>query len=229
MDIDGLGDRLVNQMIDQGLISNVADLYALGTDQIESLDRVGAKSAANLHRAIEVSRDGNMARLLYALGISQVGETTARSLAQHFGSMQALIAAETDELEAIDDIGPIVAQHVHDFFADQRNLALINRLRELGVRQPFEMPKQDADSPLELPLVGQTFVLTGKLTRFTRDQAAERLMALGARVSGSVSKKTTAVIAGEAAGSKRAKAESLGVPVWTEEDLAVLLGDSEPK
>lgn len=227
MDIDGLGDRLVSQMIDQGLIGNVADLYDLDEEQIASLERMGEKSAANLYRAIDHSKQASMARLLFALGIREVGETTARSLAGHYRSMGPLIEAQPDELEAIDDIGPIMARHVHEFFADERNLALIERLRQSGVTTPFEAPEAVDESPTALPLAGQTYVLTGKLTEFTRDQASERLIALGARVSSSVSKNTTAVICGEAAGSKRTRAETLGIPIWNEQELAALLIECE--
>jgi DNA ligase (NAD+) len=218
MDIEGLGDKLVEQLVDLKLVDDVAGLYALDAERLAGLERMGEKSAANLIAALEKSKHTTLDRFLYALGIREVGEATARTLAQAFGDLDALMGASAQELESIRDIGPVVAQHIVHFFEQAHNRDVIRRLLKAGISWPAV--KRARRQPLE----GNTYVLTGTLGSMTRDQAREQLQALGATVSGSVSGKTTAVIAGEKAGSKLAKAEKLGIPVLSEHDLLALLG-----
>jgi len=219
MDIEGLGDKLVEQLVDQKLVSDIAGLYALDADALAGLERMGEKSAANVIAALDKSKQTTLERFLYALGIREVGEATARALAQAFGELDALMGASAEELEAVRDIGPVVAQHIVHFFEQAHNRDVIRRLLEAGIRWPAV--KRARRQPLE----GHTYVLTGTLSSMTRDQAKQELQALGAGVAGSVSGKTTAVIAGEKAGSKLAKAEKLGIPVLSEHDLLALLGE----
>ncbi len=214
MDIEGLGDKLVDQLVEAGLIHSVSDLYHLSHDQLSALDRMGGKSAANLLKALEDSKQPPLDRLLYALGIREVGEVTARSLAIHFGSMDALIDASEEALTEVADVGPVVASHVAAFFQQENNLQVIRALKDAGVAwQALEA------SGAEQPLAGQTWVLTGSLS-VPRIQIKNQLEALGAKVSGSVSGKTSVVLAGEAAGSKLTKAQKLGVKVISEAELA---------
>jgi DNA ligase (NAD+) len=217
MDIEGLGDRLVEQLVEQGLIEDVAGLYDLDAAAIAGLERMGEKSAQNLIRALGKSKNTTLERFLYALGIREVGEATARNLAQAFGDLDPLMRADTAALEAIRDIGPVVAQHIVNFFQQPHNREVIDKLRRAGIKWPV------VHVSTHQPLQGKTYVLTGGLAQMTREEATARLQALGARVSGSVSKNTTAVIAGEKAGSKLDKAERLGVPVLSEPDLIELL------
>ncbi len=221
MDIEGLGDKVVAQLVERGLVRSPADLYGLGAADFEALERMGEKSAANVLAALERSKQTTLPRLLYALGIREVGEATALALARHFGDLDALIEAarsHPEQIEQVPDVGPVVAAHVHAFFAAPEHRALIGRLRDAGVTwAPFTARAAD------LPLAGQTFVLTGTLAGMTREQAQEALTALGARVSGSVSKKTRYVVAGEAPGSKLEKAQALGIPVLDEAGLRQLL------
>lgn len=219
MDIEGLGDRLIEMLVDEGMVSTVADLYRLTKFQIASLERMGDKSAANLTAAIDRSREPVLWRFLYALGIREVGEATAKGLAAHFGTLEAISEADEETLQTVPDVGPIVAGHIRSFFDQPHNQETLAALKEAGVTWQEEQVLP-AD---EQPLNGQTWVLTGTLSGMTRDQAKEKLEQLGARVAGSVSKKTACVVAGEAAGSKLAKAEQLGVPVLDEEGLANLL------
>ena len=213
MDIEGLGDKLVDQLVEQGLVHTVADLYLLKHEQIASMERMGGKSAVNLLKALEASRKPGLDRLLYALGIREVGEVTARSLAAHFGSMEALQSASEEDLIEVSDVGPIVASHVAAFFQQEKNLRVIQALKGAGVEwQALE----ELDG--EQPLAGETWVLTGALT-MPRIQAKNLLESLGAKVSGSVSGKTSTLLAGEAAGSKLTKAEKLGVKVISESDF----------
>ena len=217
MDIEGLGDKLVDQLVEQGMVSTVADLYHLTHEQIASMDRMGGKSAENLLKALEGSKKPPFDRLLYALGIREVGEVTARALALHFGSMQALQAATEEELTEVPDVGPVVASHVAAFFQQEKNIRVIQALQDAGVDwQPLEKTEG------EQPLAGQTWVLTGALS-MPRIQAKSLLESLGAKVSGSVSAKTSTVLAGEAAGSKLAKAQKLGVRVISESDFVEYL------
>jgi DNA ligase (NAD+) len=218
MNIDGLGDKLVEQFFAAGLIKHVDDLYRLQSSQIAALERMGDKSADNVIAAIEKSKVTTLERFIYALGIREVGESTAKVLAKHFGTLEALQTASEATLQLVPDVGPVVAANIAKFFAETHNLATIQQLRELGVQW-----QNYAAQPAEaLPLAGKTYVITGTLTR-GRDEIKDALEALGAKVSGSVSKKTTALIAGENAGSKLEKAESLGVLVLDEMGLQALL------
>ncbi len=222
MDVDGLGDKLVEQLVDEGLIHDVADLYALTAAQIAGLERMGDKSAANLVAALEKSKETTLERFLYALGIREVGESTARTLAKHFGTLERIEKATEEELLKVADVGPVVAHHIHTFFRQAHNIEVIEKLLRAGVH----WPNVEIAPAGEQPLAGQTFVLTGTLESMSRDEAKEKLQALGAKVSGSVSKKTSVVVAGAEAGSKLAKAESLGIEVWDEQRLLSLLADN---
>jgi DNA ligase (NAD+) len=222
MDVEGLGEKLVIQLDENGLVEDVADLFTLEADQVAALDRMGDKSAANLIEALEKSKHTTLSRFLYALGIREVGEATAHTLAAHFGSLDALMGAEEENLQQIPDIGPVVAAHIHAFFAERHNRDVIDKLLDAGVSWPAEQVMADAGQPL----ADQTFVLTGALETLTRDEAKSRLQALGAKVAGSVSRKTSAVVAGSDPGSKLTKAEQLGVPVLDEDALLrILEGD----
>jgi DNA ligase (NAD+) len=220
MDIDGLGDKLVEQLVDGGLLETVADLYGLEHATLESLERMGEKSAGKLLAALEASKETTLARFIYALGIRGVGEATARALAAHFGSYEALAAATEEALLAVDDVGPVIADHLRQFFDDDASQAVVRELRRAGVHWTEAGPASAVAAPLE----GQSWVLTGKLEAMSRDDAAAALEALGARVSGSVSTKTHRLVAGPGAGSKLAKAESLAVPVLDEAGFLRLLG-----
>jgi DNA ligase (NAD+) len=217
MDIEGLGDKLVEQLVDQKLIDDVAGLYGLDADTLAGLERMGQKSAANLVAALEKSKETTLDRFLYALGIREVGDATARSLARELGELDALMNATVEQLEAIRDIGPIVARHIVHFFGEAHNRKVIEKLLSAGINWPA------VERAVHQPLQGNTYVITGTLSAMTREEAKEALQALGAKVSGSVSKKTTALIAGEKAGSKLTKAETLGVEVLSEKDLMKLL------
>jgi len=212
MDIDGLGDKLVEQLVDEGLVREVADLFSLQHNDVAKLERMGEKSAANLLAAIKTSKNTSLPRFLFALGIREVGQTTARNLASHFGRLEAIERADLESLQTVPDVGPIVAHFVADFFQQANNQTAIEALREAGVT----WAEGQAVSQDQLPLRGKTFVLTGSLELMTRDEAKEQLLALGAKVAGSVSKKTNYVVAGPGAGSKLSKAESLGIPVMDE-------------
>ncbi|POP53324.1 NAD-dependent DNA ligase LigA [Zhongshania marina] len=214
MDIDGLGDKLVEQFVDAGLIETIADLYLLTVDQIANLERMGQKSAENLIAALDKSRVTTLPRFLYSLGIREVGEATALNLARHFGGLPELMAATEEMLIEVEDVGPIVASHIHAFFATEFNRDVVQQLCDRGVNWPAAQ-KQGG----EQPLAGQTWVLTGNLEAMTRSEAKEKLQALGAKVAGSVSAKTDCVAAGASAGSKLAKAEALGVKVIDEQGL----------
>jgi len=219
MDIDGLGTKLVDQLVDKKLVRNVSDLYKLTVEQLEKLERMGKKSAQNIINALEASKTPSLERFIYALGIREVGEATAKSLVRHFGSFNAIKQADCESLQMVEDVGPIVASHIVNFFRQKHNLEVIDALFAAGVKPREPAIKNDA----ELPLKGHTYVLTGSLEHLTRNEAKQKLEALGAKVSGSVSKKTTAVFAGEKAGSKLTKAQELNVPVLNEQDLLALL------
>ena len=221
MDIEGLGDKLVDQLVDSGLVQTPADLYRLDMDAVASLERMGEKSALNLLGAIERSKRTTLARFIYALGIRNVGEATAKDLAQHFGSLDNLLAAGAESLQQVRDVGPVVAQSIVDFLAEAHNREVIAQLRASDVHWPEHEQRQVA----ELPFSGKTFVLTGTLDSMARDEAKEKLEALGAKVSGSVSKKTDYVVAGAEAGSKLDKARELGVAVLNEQQLLALLNE----
>jgi DNA ligase (NAD+) len=219
MDIEGLGDKLVEQLVDESLIDHIDDLYHLSIEQLAALERMGEKSAENLVNALEKSKTTTLPRFVYALGIREVGEATAQNLALHFGKLDKLMQADEETLQTVQDVGPVVAQHVATFFKQKHNREIIGRLQQAGVH----WPKIEIVRPDKLPLAGRIYVLTGTLSGMTRDEAKQKLQALGAKVAGSVSKNTTAVIAGENAGSKLSKAEELGVEVLSEGDLNKLL------
>ena len=219
LDIEGLGDKLIEQLIDQELISDPADLFVLSVDTIAGLERMGEKSAHNLVAALTRSRQTTLARFLYALGIREVGEATARALARQFGNLNGIQAATEEALQETPDIGPIVARHVFTFMRQPHNREVIAKLQAAGLAWPESEPMP---APQDLPLGGKTFVLTGALTQ-PRALVKERLQALGAKVSGSVSKKTDYLIAGEDAGSKLSKAQALGVGVLDERGLEELI------
>ncbi len=219
LDIDGLGDRIIEQLVERELIEHVDQLFSLSAEQLAGLDRMAEKSARNLVDALERSKQTSLDRFIYALGIREVGEATARALAAHFGSLDRLMAASEDELVDVPDVGPVVAHSIRTFFDQPHNREVIEALRKAGVTWK-EGPPADAG---ERPLAGRTYVLTGTLDSMTREEAGERLRTLGAKVSGSVSKKTTAVIAGASPGSKADKARELDVPVLDETALTELL------
>ena len=211
LDIDGLGEKLIEQLVDQEWVKTPADLFHLSVEQLKSLPRMGEKSATNLVNALEKAKQTTLARFIYALGIREVGEATAANVANHFGTLQALQDADQAALEAVNDVGPVVAAHIHTFFRQPHNLETLQALIEAGITWQ-ESEVTQGPTPLE----GQTWVLTGAMESMTRDEGKARLQALGAKVAGSVSKKTTCLVAGEAAGSKLTKAEQLGVEVIDE-------------
>jgi len=222
MDVDGLGDKLVEQLVDKDWVKSPADLYELKAPVVASLPRMGMKSAQNLVDAIAKTRETTLPRFIYALGIREVGEATANNLARHFGTFEDVQKADLEALQEVDDVGQVVAKHIIAFFREPHNQVVVAKLREW-----ISFPEGKAVGPKSDELAGQTFVLTGTLTEMTRDEAKKALEALGAKVSGSVSKKTSAVFAGDNAGSKLAKAESLGVPVKTERDLINLINGNK--
>ena len=212
MDIDGLGDKLVELLVDAGSIYSVADLFELKVDQLLGLERMANKSATNLTAAITASKETTLAKFLYSLGIREVGEATAQTLANNFGSLEAVIEADAEQLLDVDDIGPVVAKHIVNFFSNPDNLSIIQALRESGVN----WADIDQNAQASQPLKGQTWVLTGGMEIMSRAEAKDRLQALGAKVAGSVSAKTSQVVAGPGAGSKLTKAQSLDIPVLDE-------------
>ena len=214
MDIDGMGEALVEQLVDRGLVGSVADIYSLTAEQLQDLDRMGAKSAARIVAGIEASRSRPLPRLIPGLGIAFVGERTAQLLAEHLGTMDALMAATAEQLQSIPEVGPKVSESILRFFAEPHNLALIERLKAERLVMSHEIRR-----PATGPLAGKTFVLTGALPALSRERASELIEAAGGKVTGSVSKKTSVVVAGSGAGSKLEKATQLGVPVWDEETL----------
>jgi DNA ligase (NAD+) len=217
MDIEGLGAKLVDQLVERNLVRDVADLYELRREQVAGLERMGDKSAENLLAALKRSKDTTLARFLFALGIREVGEATAHALAQHFGKLDAIVAADDEALQKVPDIGPVVARQVAAFFHEQHNRDVLAKLRAAGVR-----PKAERRVAVS-PLAGKTFVLTGTLTSMTRDEAKERLQGLGAKVAGSVSAKTDYVVAGAAAGSKLDKARGLNVTMMDEKQFLEMI------
>ena len=243
MDIEGLGERLIMALVEFDYVRTVADLYTLEIDDFVEMKRradegepapakaagtvpetakagkIATRWADNLVTAIRASKDTTLERVLYALGIRDVGESTAKTLARHFGALQPLMDADEAMLKQVPDVGPVVAARIAHFFAQPHNREVIAALQAAGVHWPEGAPKRSADGPLS----GKTVVLTGGLASMSRDEAGDRLEALGAKVSGSVSKKTSLVIAGEAAGSKLAKAQELGVEIWDEAKLLAFL------
>jgi DNA ligase (NAD+) len=218
LDIDGLGEKIVEQLVERDLVRSPADLYELRVEVLEGLERMAEKSAQKLAAAIERSKETTLPRFLFALGIRDVGEATALALAQYFGTLERLAAASAAEIEQVPDVGPVVASHVAAFFASEEHRAVIARLRRDGVHWP-----QMAAASATLPLAGATVVITGTLASMSREEATERLIGLGAKVSGSVSKKTTYLVAGADPGSKLRKAESAGVTVLDEAGFLRLL------
>ena len=222
MDIDGLGEKLIDGLVERELVHSPADLYHLKHLQLSKMERMGDKSASNVLNSIEASKQTELPRFIYALGIREVGEATARALAMHFGSLEAVQAADDEALQQTPDVGPVVARYILSFFQQAHNLEVIQALREAGVHWPdIEVSEQAT------PLDGQTWVLTGTLEQLTRNEAKQRLQNLGAKVAGSVSKKTSFVVAGAAAGSKLEKAESLGIEVLDEQQLLDQLAELE--
>lgn len=223
LDVDGMGDKIIDQLVEKEYIDNPADLFTLSAGKLTGLDRMGPKSAQNVINALEKAKQTTFARFLYALGIREVGEATAAGLAAHFGTLEALMAASVEQLQQVPDVGIVVATHVHNFFLEQRNRDVIEQLiHNAGISwpDPVVVKPEEIDSPF----AGKTVVLTGSLSQMSRDDAKARLAALGAKVSGSVSKKTDLVIAGEAAGSKLQKAQELGIEVIDEAEMLRLLG-----
>ena len=221
MDIEGLGDKLVEQLVERGMVGDPADLYGLEADALESLERMGSKSAANLIDALNASKHTTFARFIYSLGIREVGETTAANLANHFRRLDALSGASEEALNEVPDVGPIVASRIRNFFDDAHNQEVVGRLIAQGIHWPTPA------KPAQAPLAGQTWVLTGTLAAMTRNEAKARLVKLGARVAGSVSASTTRVVAGPGAGSKAAKAAELAIPVMDEAGFVALLTEHE--
>jgi len=219
LDVEGLGQKLVDQLVTQDLIHNPADLFRLTVDQLSGLERMGQKSAENLVISLQKSRGTTLPRFLFALGIPEVGEATARSLAHHFGELDPILITTVEELQQVEDVGPIVANHIATFFQQPHNREVVQQLRDEGVHwEPVEQ-----HSPVQQPLLGHNYVVTGTLSQMKRTEVKEQLQALGAKVTGSVSGKTTALICGADPGSKRTKAASLGVPIMDEEALLLLL------
>ncbi|EOC0266207.1 NAD-dependent DNA ligase LigA [Cronobacter dublinensis] len=224
MDVDGMGDKIIDQLVEKEYVHTPADLFRLTAGKLTGLDRMGPKSAQNVVNALENAKETTFARFLYALGIREVGEATAAGLAAHFGTLEALINASIDDLQNVPDIGIVVATHVFNFFEEESNRAVIRDLTEnVGIHWPA--PQVVKAEEIDSPFAGKTVVLTGTLSQMSRDDAKARLAALGAKVSGSVSKKTDLLIAGEAAGSKLAKAQELGIEVIDEAEMLRLLGE----
>jgi len=224
MDVDGLGDKLVEQLVDTGQVKTLADLYHLRLETLSGMDRMADKSAVNLLDALEKSKNTSLGRFVFSLGIRHVGEATAKELARHFGQLDAITVASEDALLQVADVGPVVAHSIRSFFDQPHNREVVQALRDAGVT----WPEGDALAPTEMPLAGITVVLTGTLQSMGRDEAKEKLEALGAKVAGSVSKKTHYVVAGAEAGSKLDKALALAVPVLDDAGLAVLLTGEKP-
>lgn len=226
MNIDGLGPRVLNQMYDKKLVKDVADLYQLTEAQLLTLDKIKEKSADNLLRAIDASRENSLERLLFGLGIRHVGAKAAKILAENFGEMEQLAHAEKDAIIALDTMGEIIADSVVTYFANHEVHELIAELKNAGVNMTYKGPRLQDVAQIESPFSGKTIVLTGKLTHFTREEAKERIEALGGKVTGSVSKKTDIVVAGEEAGSKLTKAQNLGVEIWDEAQMVTAIEGS---
>ncbi|MFE8114885.1 NAD-dependent DNA ligase LigA [Brenneria goodwinii] len=226
LDVDGLGDKIIDQLVEKEYVKTPADLFRLSAGILTGLDRMGPKSAQNLANALEKAKNTTLARFLYALGIRDVGEATAANLAAHFGSLDALFAADEEALQEVSDVGTVVATHVRHFLEEEHNQQVIRELTDPdGINIHWPAPTVVKAEEIDSPFAGKTLVLTGSLSILSRDEAKDRLTALGAKVSGSVSKKTDMVIAGEAAGSKLTKAQELGIPVIDEAEMIRLLGE----
>ena len=222
MDIEGLGNKLIDLLVNKEAITSVADIYTLTLEQLAGLERMGDKSAANIVAAIDKSKQTALPRFLFALGIREVGEATALQLATHFGVLEKIIAADLDSLLQVSDVGPIMAEHIQVFFTNKKNVALIERLQSSGVTWPIIEPSQDDSSK---PLLGEIYVLTGGLEQMSRNEAKAKLISLGAKVVGSVSKNTSCVVAGPGAGSKLTKAEELGIKILDEEGFILRIDE----
>ncbi|WP_130830957.1 NAD-dependent DNA ligase LigA [[Erwinia] mediterraneensis] len=224
LDVDGLGDKIIDQLVEKEYVKTPADLFRLTAGKLTGLDRMGPKSAQNIVDALDKAKSTTLARFLYALGIREVGEATAANLAAHFGTLENVMDADLEALMAVQDVGKVVASHVRNFMEEESNRAVIHQLvEEAGIHWPAVQVVNITES--DNPFAGKTVVLTGSLTIMTRDEAKDRLTAMGAKVSGSVSKKTDLLIAGEAAGSKLAKAQELGINVIDEAEMIRLLGE----
>ncbi|MFT6255404.1 MAG: DNA ligase (NAD+), partial [Granulosicoccus sp.] len=218
LDVDGLGDKLVEQLVETGHITSVADLYDLRIEALSAMERMGDKSANNVVVALNKSKSTTFARFIYALGIREVGEATARNLAQHFADLPGLLQADEARLQRVNDVGPIVAMFIVAFLSEQRNQEMIAALQQKGIHWPVIDLQHNS-----LPLLNTTYVLTGTLEQLTRDEAKAYLQQLGATVTGSVSKKTDYLVAGANAGSKLTKAQTLNVDILEEKVLIALL------
>ncbi|KAB1509861.1 NAD-dependent DNA ligase LigA [Photobacterium damselae] len=216
LDVDGCGEKVIEQLVDREMVTTPADLFRLSAGVVTALDRMGPKSAQKLVDAFGNAKETTLPRFIYSLGIREVGEATAANLAHYFETLEALMAASKEQLIEVPDVGEIVAAHIFNFFHEEHNLAVVNDLREVGIHWP-DLEKVADD--VELPFEGKTVVLTGSLSQLSRTEAKEALQKLGAKVTGSVSKKTDLVVAGEAAGSKLTKAQELGIEVWDEQQL----------
>jgi DNA ligase (NAD+) len=219
MDIEGVGEQFVRRLWEQGLLRSMPDLYRLTSEQLTELDGYGEISAQKAIDSIAASKAQPFSRVLFGLNIPKTGWVLARNLARHFGSADALLDASQEDLEEVEGIGPDRAELIAEWFADDENRTLVEELRSLGL----QMTAGEAERPVEGPLTGNQYVITGTLEELSRDEAKAALEALGAKVSDSVSKKTTGVVVGESPGSKLAKAQKLGVPVLSEDDLRALL------
>ena len=220
LDIEGLGAKLIEQLVAEDRVADPSDLFRLDAEELSQRERMGEKSADNLARAIEKSKSTTLARFLFALGIREVGEATATSLANYFGSLPAIAGASVEELIKVPDVGPVVAQRIRTFFEEEHNLEVIRRLQELGVNWPDMDPATIAEDG---PLAGKTFVITGTLPSMTRDEAKSLIQREGGKVTGSVSSKTDYLLAGDKAGSKLAKAQNLEIEILDEDGLRNLL------
>jgi DNA ligase (NAD+) len=222
LDIDGLGSKLIEQLVAMDRVQTPADLYGLDRDELIAMERMGEKSADNLLASIEASKDTSLTRFLYGLGIREVGEATASALAGYYGKLEAIIAADEESLQQVPDVGPVVASRIRHFFGESHNREVIRRLVDAGLHWPESEPVR---APADGPLAGRTFVLTGTLAGMTRNEAKDRIQAAGGKVTGSVSKKTDYLVAGDKAGSKLTKAQNLEVTVLDEVELEKMLSD----
>ncbi|WP_447867382.1 NAD-dependent DNA ligase LigA [Rahnella bonaserana] len=225
LDVDGMGDKIIDQLVEKEYVKTPADLFRLSAGKLTGLDRMGPKSAQNVVNALEKAKETTLARFLYALGIREVGEATAANLAAHYGSVEALRAADIESLKTVQDVGEVVAKHVVNFMSEEHNQQVIDELLSPEINIHWPEVQVIVPEEIDSPFAGKTVVLTGSLSILSRDEAKDRLTALGAKVSGSVSKKTDLVIAGEAAGSKLAKAQELGIDVIDEAEMIRLLGE----
>ena len=225
LDVDGMGDKIIDQLVEKEYVKTPADLFRLTAGKLTGLDRMGPKSAQNVVNALEKAKETTLARFLYALGIREVGEATAANLAAHYGSVEALRAADIESLKTVQDVGEVVAKHVVNFLSEEHNQQVIDELLSPEINIHWPEVQVIVPEEIDSPFAGKTVVLTGSLSILSRDEAKDRLTALGAKVSGSVSKKTDLVIAGEAAGSKLEKAQELGIDVIDEAEMIRLLGE----